>query len=95
MALSHRERALAGKTIGSKPLFNSYCSSVADEVNRLIRGAPGLLIHVAQLRDSAQSIGANISEGFGRREGLALGRGVAALALAADLNTVAPLPWMR
>jgi four helix bundle protein len=39
---------------------------VADEVNRLIDDAPRRLIHVAQLRDSAQSIGANISEGFGR-----------------------------
>jgi four helix bundle protein len=39
---------------------------VADEVNQLIDNAPRGLIHVTQLRDSAQSIGANISEGFGR-----------------------------
>jgi four helix bundle protein len=39
---------------------------VADEINRLIDDAPRRLIHTAQLRDSAQSIGANISEGFGR-----------------------------
>jgi len=39
---------------------------VADEVNRLIEENPRRLIHVIQLRDSAQSIGANISEGFGR-----------------------------
>ena len=39
---------------------------VADEVNRLIDEAPRRLIHVAQLRDSAHSIAANISEGFGR-----------------------------
>jgi four helix bundle protein len=39
---------------------------VADEVNRLIDENPRRLIHVLQLRDSAQSIGANISEGFGR-----------------------------
>jgi four helix bundle protein len=42
---------------------------VADEVNRLIDEAPRRLIHVTQLRDSAQSIGANISEGFGRGAG--------------------------
>ena len=42
---------------------------VADEVNRLIDEAPRRLIHVAQLRDSAQSIAANISEGFGRGKG--------------------------
>ena len=39
---------------------------VADEVNRLIDENPRRLIHALQLRDSAQSIGANISEGFGR-----------------------------
>lgn len=39
---------------------------VADEINRLIDHSPRRLIHIAQLRDSAQSIGANISEGFGR-----------------------------
>jgi four helix bundle protein len=42
---------------------------VADEVNRLIDGAPGRLIHVQQMRKAAQSIGANISEGFGRGRG--------------------------
>jgi four helix bundle protein len=42
---------------------------VADEVNRLIDDAPRRLIHVGQLRNSAQSIGANISEGFGRGKG--------------------------
>ncbi|MEP6495802.1 MAG: four helix bundle protein [bacterium] len=42
---------------------------VADEVNRLIDSAPRQLIHVTQLRDSAHSIGANISEGFGRGSG--------------------------
>ena len=39
---------------------------VADEINRLIDHGKGRLMHVAQLRKSAQSIGANISEGFGR-----------------------------
>jgi four helix bundle protein len=39
---------------------------VADEINRLLDSAPRRLIHARQLRDSAQSIGANISEGFGR-----------------------------
>ena len=39
---------------------------VEDEINRLIDGSPRGLIHAAQLRDSAHSIGANISEGFGR-----------------------------
>jgi len=42
---------------------------VADEVNRLIDEGPRQLIHVTQLRDSAQSIAANISEGFGRGAG--------------------------
>ena len=39
---------------------------VADEINRLIDTSPHRLIHVGQLRDAVQSIGANISEGFGR-----------------------------
>ena len=39
---------------------------VADEVNRLIDSEPRRLIHVVQLGKSTQSIGANISEGFGR-----------------------------
>jgi four helix bundle protein len=39
---------------------------VADEINSLIDTAPRRLIHIAQLRKAAQSIGANISEGFGR-----------------------------
>jgi four helix bundle protein len=47
---------------------------VADEVNRLIDESPRRLIHVAQLRDSAQSIAANISEGFGRGAGGERGR---------------------
>ena len=42
---------------------------VVDEVNRLIDSAPRQLIYVNQLRDSAQSISANISEGFGRGKG--------------------------
>ena len=36
------------------------------DINRLIDNSPRRLIHVAQLRDSAEGIGANISEGFGR-----------------------------
>jgi four helix bundle protein len=39
---------------------------VADEINQLIDDAPRRLVHSTQLRDSAQAIGANISEGFGR-----------------------------
>ena len=39
---------------------------VADEINCLIDSAPRRLIHTGQLRKAAQSIGANISEGFGR-----------------------------
>jgi four helix bundle protein len=42
---------------------------VADEVNRLLDSAPRRLLHVTQLRESAHSIGANISEGFGRGPG--------------------------
>jgi four helix bundle protein len=44
----------------------------ADLVNKLIDHSPrGRLIHVQQLRDAAQSIGANISEAFGRGPGRA------------------------
>src|SRR5215467_4497667 len=42
---------------------------VADEINRLIDQASPRLIHATQLREAAQSIGANISEGFGRGQG--------------------------
>jgi four helix bundle protein len=42
---------------------------VVDEVNRLIDEAPRRLIYVTQLKDAAQSIAANISEGFGRGKG--------------------------
>src|SRR5215469_9590328 len=42
---------------------------VADEINRLIDKSSRRLIHATQLRESAQSIGANISEGFGRGQG--------------------------
>jgi four helix bundle protein len=38
---------------------------VADDINRLVNAIPRLL-HVRQMTESAQSIGANISEGFGR-----------------------------
>jgi len=42
----------------------------ADLVNQLIDRYPrGQLLHVRQLRNSIQSIGANISEGFGRGTG--------------------------
>ena len=41
----------------------------ADRVNHLIDRSPRRLLHVKQMRDSAQSIGANISEGFGRGKG--------------------------
>ena len=42
---------------------------VADEINALIDGNPGRLIHAAQLRDSVQAISANLREGFGRGKG--------------------------
>src|SRR6476661_2556103 len=42
---------------------------VADEISRLIDNNPRRLIHVQQLRKAAQSIGGNISEGFGRGPG--------------------------
>src|SRR5215831_17471661 len=42
---------------------------VEDEINRLIDQSPGQLIHGSQLRSSAHSIAANISEGFGRGPG--------------------------
>ena len=43
---------------------------VSDEVNRVIDSRPGKrLLHVAQLRRSANSVCANIAEGLGRGEG--------------------------
>ena len=41
----------------------------ADAVNDLIDRFPRRLLHVKQMRDSVQSIAANISEGFGRGTG--------------------------
>jgi four helix bundle protein len=42
----------------------------ADRLNAIIDRSPrGLLLHVQQMRDSVQSIGANISEAFGRGDG--------------------------
>jgi four helix bundle protein len=52
-----------------------------DRVNELIERAPRPLLHARQLRDSAHSVTANISEGFGRGTGrdrdrsLAIARG--------------------
>ena len=47
-------------------------AKAADLVNKLIDQAPrGRLLHVRQLRDAVQSIGANISEAFGREPGRA------------------------
>ena len=43
--------------------------AVADEVNKLLGNGNLRLIHRAQLRDSAQSIAANIREGMGRKPG--------------------------
>ena len=43
---------------------------VADQINALIDRSPrGRLLHVRQMRESVQSIAANISEGLGRRPG--------------------------
>ena len=43
---------------------------VAQQLNELIdRSPPRRLLHVRQMRKSVQSIGANISEGFGRGAG--------------------------
>jgi four helix bundle protein len=41
----------------------------ADLINELLDRPRRRLLHKAQMRDSAQSIGANISEAFGRGEG--------------------------
>ena len=43
--------------------------AVADEINKLLGDRNLRLIHRAQLRDSAQSIAANIREGMGRKPG--------------------------
>jgi four helix bundle protein len=56
---------------------------LAQDVNKLIDSRPRRLIHVSQLRKSAQAIGSNISEGFGRatdgerKQGLRVARGEA------------------
>jgi four helix bundle protein len=42
---------------------------VVVEVNTLIDSGSRRLLYVGQLRDSAQSVSANIAEGFGRGEG--------------------------
>src|SRR3982750_3913600 len=43
--------------------------AVADEINTLLDNRKLRLIHRAQLRDSAQSIPANIRKGMGRKPG--------------------------
>jgi len=43
--------------------------AVTDEINRLLGNRKLRLIHRAQLRDSAQSVPANIREGMGRTPG--------------------------
>ena len=47
----------------------SAARMIVDEVNELIDAGDPRLIHDAQLRASAQSIVANIREGYGRRRG--------------------------
>ena len=43
---------------------------VLDEVNRMLDSKPRKrLLHIAQLRNSANSVSANIAEGLGRGEG--------------------------
>ena len=42
---------------------------VVDGINRLIERLPRRLLYVRQMRESAQSIVANIGEAFGRRGG--------------------------
>ena len=44
--------------------------AVEDEVNQLIDKGGLRLLHLGQLRDSAEGIPANIREAFGRRSGL-------------------------
>jgi four helix bundle protein len=41
----------------------------ADQINALIDRSSRRLLHVTQMRESAESIGANIGEGFGRAPG--------------------------
>ena len=41
----------------------------ADAVDQMIERFPRRLLHVGQMRNAVQSVGANISEGFGRGTG--------------------------
>jgi four helix bundle protein len=41
----------------------------ADGINSILDRFPRQLLHARQMRDSAQSVAANISEGFGRGTG--------------------------
>src|SRR5215217_5266186 len=60
------------KTPGRRVAVQEAADLVLDEVNRVIDSSPTKrLLHVAQLRKSANSVSANIAEGLGRGEGAA------------------------
>ena len=65
--------AAPGATVGGMTYRNLHVLDAAqraeDRVNELIERAPRPLLHARQLRDSAHSVSANISEGFGRGNG--------------------------
>lgn len=57
---------------GRRVAVQDAADLVLDEVNRVIDSSPRKrLLHVAQLRKSANSMSANIAEGLGRGEGAA------------------------
>jgi len=64
-----RNRAIAWRMSHRDLDVLDAAERAADGVNRLIDRSPRRLLHIGQMPDSAQSIGANISEGFGRGRG--------------------------
>jgi len=69
--MTHIRRQLVSSGMGKRILVQEAADLVRDEVNRLLDAKPKKrrLLHVAQLRKSADSVSANIAEGLGRGEG--------------------------
>src|SRR5688572_9185489 len=55
--------------MGPPPRLIDAARLVADETNRILDGRRRHFLHETQLRKSAESIGANIREAYGRKAG--------------------------